>query len=84
MSVSINPLSIEQIRELADKDGSLYIINYTDRGRQRNRGVFHLGGRLVAGRCNSLARSGGHGYYYSQRYLGCSSALKSGHHHIIR
>lgn len=42
MSVSINPLSIEQIRELADKDGSLYIINYTDRGRQRNRGVFHL------------------------------------------
>lgn len=42
MSVTINPLPLDEIRALAEKDGSLYIMNYTDRGRQRNRGVFHM------------------------------------------
>lgn len=42
MSLNVNPLSLEEIKSIAEKDGSLYVINYTDRGRQRNRGIFHL------------------------------------------
>jgi len=42
MSVSVTPLNMEQIRELCEKDGSLYVINYTDRGQKRNRGNLHI------------------------------------------
>ena len=41
-NVSITPLSMEQIREICEKDGALYVVNYTDRGLQRNRGNLHV------------------------------------------
>lgn len=41
-NVSVTPLSLEAIRALAEKDGSLWVINYTDHGMQRNRGNMHV------------------------------------------
>jgi len=38
----VTPLNMEQIREIAEKDGALWVINYTDRGMQRNRGNLHV------------------------------------------
>lgn len=41
-NVSVTPLSMEEIRSICEKDGALYVINYTDRGSQRNRGNLHV------------------------------------------
>lgn len=40
--VSVTPLSLDEIRELITTGKSLWVINYTDHGRQRNRGVLQI------------------------------------------
>lgn len=40
--LQVTPLSIEEIRKIANEDGSLWVINYTDQGRKRNRGNLHI------------------------------------------
>lgn len=40
--VAVTPLTLEQVRKLAADGQSVWVMNYTDKGNQRNRGTLHI------------------------------------------